>query len=111
MWVTTEIPNYLIDNTEKLGIEEKELAFLIKVLRHQDTETTNDSFFLNNMSYKTFCRRRKILKEKGLLTYGEDRLYDTSRHRTQRNFSFDVSPLYEMLHRHLAKDLLTHPDP
>ena len=65
-----QIPNLLIDYHEELGIDEKELLFLIKLSRHKETFKVHDSKVVKGCQ-KTAQRRRASLRKKGLLYFEE----------------------------------------
>ncbi|MFA6089753.1 MAG: hypothetical protein WC755_07890 [Candidatus Woesearchaeota archaeon] len=61
------ISNLLIDSQEELGITDDELLFIIKIQRFSGGWTILDSKLSKSLCSKSLQRRRKTLKEKGLL--------------------------------------------
>ena len=65
-----QVPNILINHHEKLGIDEHELMFLIKITSHKNTFKIHDNK-ATTKSQKTAYRRRKSLRGKGLIEFKE----------------------------------------
>ena len=61
------IPNLLLDNYEELGLNDDEVFFVIKCMRHKDDFRIHDEQLSKNLSSKTMQRRRNSLKVKGFL--------------------------------------------
>jgi hypothetical protein len=94
-----QIPNLLIDYHEELGIDEKELLFLIKLSRHKSSFKVHDDKLVKGCQ-KTAQRRRSSLKKKGLLLFHEHKESYIEEGKTKWNtvgFTYDLSILNEKL--------------
>ncbi len=94
-----QIPNLLIDYHEELGIDEKELLFLIKLSRHKASFKVHDDKLVKGCQ-KTAQRRRSSLKKKGLLHFQEHKeSFDEGGVKKWKTvgFTYDLSTLNDKL--------------
>src|SRR5574344_1398640 len=91
------ISNLIMDNQVRLNITNEEFAFIVKIYRHVKRYKRNDSDIDSTVSTRTLQRRRKSLKDTGLINYTVYRKRDDSGHITTDGISYDLSPLEEKL--------------
>ena len=91
------VSNLLISHQEELGITNKELNFLIKVMKHKENYKLHDSILDPTVSSRTLQRLRKALSDKGILTYKIWKTTDEKGHIRTEGITYDLSPLEEML--------------
>ena len=93
----TMISNLIMDNQVRLNITNEEFAFIVKIYRNVKGYKIHDSALDSTVSTRTLQRRRKSLKDKGLIKYTVYRKRDDSGHITTDGISYDLSPLEEKL--------------
>ena len=91
------VSNLLISHQEELGITNKELNFLIKVMKHKENYKLHDSVLDPTVSTRTLSRRRTDLVNKGILTYKVWKTTDESGHIKTEGITYDLTPLEEKL--------------
>lgn len=91
------VSNLLISHQEELGITNKELNFLIKVMKHKENYKLHDSVLDPTVSSRTLQRTRKSLVDKGILTYKVWKCTDEKGHIHTEGITYDLSLLEEKL--------------
>ena len=91
------VSNLLITYREQLGISNKELLFIIEVMKHKEDYKLHDEVLDPTVSPRTLQRRRKSLKDKGLLNFTVWRHTDENGHIYTEGITYDLSPLEEKL--------------
>ena len=91
------VSNLLIKYQQELEISNQELTFLIKVMKHKENYKLHDSQLDPTVSERTLQRRRKSLKEKGLLEFKIWRTRDSEGHIKTEGITYDLSKLEEKL--------------
>lgn len=90
------VPNILIDKRKELGIDEGELSFIMVISRFSSGWTLRDDQIDTQLSSRTMQRRRKSLKQKGLIDFYE-RKARTENGWINFGISYDLSPLENKL--------------
>ena len=85
--------NLLISHQEELGITNRELNFLIKVMKHKENYKLHDSVLDPTVSSRTLQRTRKSLVDKGILTYKVWKCTDENGHIHTEGITYDLSLL------------------
>ena len=93
------VSNLLINYQSELGITDRELMFIIKVIKHKENYKLHDEQLDPNVSARTLQRCRKSLKEKGYLNYKVWKYTDEKGHIHTEGITYDFSPLEEELQR------------
>jgi hypothetical protein len=94
-----QFPNLLIDYHEEIGIDEKELMFLLKLSRHKEDFKVHDNQVIKG-NQKTAQRRRNSLKKKGLLEWQQHKesYYENgNEYWITTGFTYDLSYLNQKL--------------
>jgi hypothetical protein len=91
------VSNLLITYREQLGISNKELLFIIEIMKHKEDYKLHDEVLDPTVSPRTLQRRRKSLKDKGLLNFTVWRHTDENGHIYTEGITYDLSPLEEKL--------------
>ena len=87
------VSNLLITYREELGISNKELLFIIEIMKHKEDYKLHDEVLDPTVSPRTLQRRRKSLKDKGLLNFTVWRHSDENGHIYTEGITYDLSPL------------------
>jgi len=90
------VPNLLIDKRNNLGIDDGELSFLLIISRFSSGWTLRDEQIDAQTSSRTMQRRRKSLKEKGLIDFYE-RKVKTEKGWVNYGIVYDLTPLENKL--------------
>ncbi len=94
------VPNVLLRYHEELGIDEKELIFLLKLSSHKETFLVHDNMLIEG-NQKTAQRRRHSLKIKGLIDFNQRResYYDKDGKKCWKTlgFTYDLSVINRKL--------------
>ena len=93
------VSNLLIAYQSELGITDRELMFIIKVIKHKENYKLHDEQLDPSVSARTLQRCRKSLKEKGYLNYKVWKYTDEKGHIHTEGITYDFSPLEEELQR------------
>ena len=91
------ISNLLISYKEELGLTNKEVMFIISVMRHKENYKLHDEELDPTVSSRTLQRRRKSLKEKGLLNFSIWRSSNEQGQFMTEGITYDFTPLEEKL--------------
>lgn len=91
------VSNLLIDYQEELGITDDELVFITKVMKNTSSWRLHDSDISKSVSSKTLQRRRKSLKEKGLLEYKTVTITNSLGQKFNDGIMYDLSKLEQKL--------------
>lgn len=91
------VSNLLISYQEELNITNRELTFLIKVMKHKENYKLHDTRLDPTVSPRTLQRCRKSLTDKGLLTYKVWKYTDEKGHIHTEGITYDLSQLEEKL--------------
>lgn len=91
------VSNLLITYRAQLGISNKELLFIIEVMKHKENYKLHDEVLDPTTSSRTLQRRRKSLKEKGLLNFKIWKFTDVDGHIYTEGITYDFSPLEKKL--------------
>ena len=91
------VSNLLIDYQEELGITDDELVFITKIMKNSSGWRLHDCDISKTVSSKTLQRRRKSLKEKGLLDYKTITITDSLGQKFNDGIMYDLSKLEEKL--------------
>lgn len=91
------VSNLLISCQEELDITNRELTFLIKVMKHKENYKLHDKQLDPTVSPRTLQRCRKDLTEKGLITYKVWKYTDEKGHIHTEGITYDLSQLEEKL--------------
>ena len=91
------VSNLLIDYQEELGITDDELVFITKVMKNTSSWRLHDSDISKAVSSKTLQRRRKSLKEKGLLEYKTVTITNSLGQKFNDGIMYDLSKLEQKL--------------
>lgn len=91
------VSNLLITYREELGINSKELLFIIEVMKHKEDYKLHDEVLDPTVSPRTLQRRRKSLKDKGLLNFTIWRHTDENGHIYTEGITYDFTPLEKKL--------------
>ena len=87
------VSNLLLDYQQELGISEKELSFIIKVMKNRPGYVIKDADLDPTVCSKTLSRRRSSLKEKGLLNFSIIKKQNDEGCFATIGISYDLSPL------------------
>jgi len=88
------VSNLLLDFQQELGINEKELSFIIKVMKNRVGYAVSDYELDPTVCSKTLARRRAALKEKNLLNFSVIKKQNpTTGTYATIGISYDLSPL------------------
>ena len=91
------VSNLLIDYQEELGITDDELVFITKIMKNSSGWRLHDCDISKTVSSKTLQRRRKSLKEKGLLDYKTITITNSLGQKFNDGIMYDLSKLEEKL--------------
>ena len=91
------VSNLLIDYQEELGITDDELVFITKIMKNSSGWRLHDCDISKTVSSKTLQRRRKSLKEKGLLDYKTITITNALGQKFNDGIMYDLSKLEEKL--------------
>ena len=91
------VSNLLIDYQEELGITDDELVFITKIMKNSSGWRLHDCDISKTVSSKTLQRRRKSLKEKGLLDYKTITITNSLGQKFNDGIMYDLSSLEEKL--------------
>ena len=91
------VSNLLIDYQEELGITDDELIFITKIMKNSSGWRLHDCDISKTVSSKTLQRRRKSLKEKGLLDYKTITITNSLGQKFNDGIMYDLSKLEEKL--------------
>ena len=91
------VSNLLISYKEELGLTNKEVMFIISVMRHKENYKLHDEELDPTVSSRTLQRRRKSLKEKGLLNFSIWRSSNEHGQFMTEGITYDFTPLEEKL--------------
>lgn len=91
------VSNLLIDYQEELGITDDELIFITKIMKNSSGWRLHDYDISKTVSSKTLQRRRKSLKEKGLLDYKTITITNSLGQKFNDGIMYDLSKLEEKL--------------
>ena len=93
----TMVSNLIMDNQVSLGITNEEFAFIVKIYKNVKGYKIHDSALDPTVSTRTLQRRRKSLKDKGILNYVVYKRRDDAGHIITDGIGYDLSPLEEKL--------------
>lgn len=91
------VSNLLLDYQAELQINDRELLFIMKALRHASTYKLHDSQLDPTVSERTLQRCRKHLKELGYLNFKVWRATDESGSLTTAGITYDFTGLEKAL--------------
>lgn len=91
------VSNLMVEYQKELKITNKELMFLIKVMKHKENYKLHDSQIDPSLSTRTLQRYRKSLVEKGILTYKIWKTQDSFGRFMTEGITYDLSPLEKKL--------------
>jgi len=91
------VSNLLIDYQEELGITDDELVFITKIMKNTSNWRLHDCDISRAVSSKTLQRRRKSLKEKGLLEYKTVTITNSLGQKFNDGIMYDLSKLEQKL--------------
>lgn len=91
------VPNLLIDYQNELGITDDEMLFLIKIMKNTANWRLHDSDISSSVSTKTLQRRRKSLKDKGLIDYKTITVTNSLGQKFNDGINYDLSKLENKL--------------
>lgn len=91
------VSNLLISHQEELNINNRELNFLIKVMKHKENYKLHDSQLDPTVSSRTLQRIRKSLVDKEILNYKVWKTTDELGHIRTEGITYDLSQLEEKL--------------
>lgn len=93
------VSNLLIQYQQELNLSNKELTFLIKVMKHKENYKLHDEQLDPTVSKRTLQRCRKSLLEKGILTFKVWKSQDAQGHIVTEGITYDLSLLEEKLQK------------
>lgn len=91
------VSNLLISHQSELGINNRELATLVKIMKNARNFRLSDSQLDPTVSPRTLQRTRKSLVDKGLLTFKIWKTADEEGHIRTEGITYDLSLLEEKL--------------
>lgn len=91
------VSNLLIDYQEELNLSDDELIFIIKLSRYSNGWIIKNNMIDENLSSRTFQRRRKSLKEKGYLIVKENKYRNADGTFRTVGLIYDLSGLNKAL--------------
>ena len=93
------VSNLLIAYQQELELSNRNLNFIIKVMKHKENYKLHDNQLDPTISERTLQRCRKELKEKGYLDFKVWKTRDSEGHIKTEGITYDLSGLEEALQK------------